>query len=77
MTLHLNPSNDSAAWIAVRLTCPACGESMRPLGEGQTSGVTAFLPVKCTRKNCRREWAVKTQLLAVTDQAHHHYLGVA
>ena len=77
MTLHLEPSDNRVEAVVVPVACPACGGGLRPLGASNTSGITAWLPVKCLRAGCRRDWAIKTQLVAVTDQSQAHYLGVA
>ena len=74
VTLHLEPSDDFADYVAVPVQCPVCGHRMKPLGTSNTSGITAWLPVKCTHVGCRREWAVKAQMVPVSEQiAQAHY----
>ena len=75
MTLHLEPSNDRADWVAFHVSCPACGDALAPLGVGNTTGLTSWLPVKCRRPACRQSWAIKAQVVAVTDQSQAQYLG--
>ena len=68
MTWTLRPSNDRADWLAFAATCPACEGPLAPLSSGNTTGMTSWLPVKCERRGCRREWAIKVRLMAVSDQ---------
>ena len=68
MTWRLKPSDDTADWVAVKVGCPACGSVVEPLSPGNTTGLTSWLPVKCTRVGCRREWAIRSQIVAVADQ---------
>jgi hypothetical protein len=75
LALHLKPSDDCAEWVAFHATCPACGSGLRPLGAGNTTGITSWLPVKCTRVGCRREWGIRTQIVGVEDQSQAQYLG--
>ena len=72
---HLRPSNDRADFLAFSATCPACGAKLEPLAVGNTTGITAWLPVKCSRHGCRREWAVRAQLVAVSEQQQAQYLS--
>jgi hypothetical protein len=72
---ELRASNTRADWLAFSANCPACGDRLEPLAPGNTTGVTAWLPVKCRRVSCRREFAVKASLVAVSEHSQAQYLG--
>lgn len=77
VAMHLTPSNTDASWVAFSSECPACGGRLAPLSVSQSSGIVAWLPVKCSEVGCRREWAIKAQIVGVTDQAQSRYVGGA
>jgi hypothetical protein len=68
MSWFLRPSEDRAEWVSWKVSCPACGSSVTPLSVGNTTGITAWLPVKCAKESCRREWAIRAQLVPVSEQ---------
>ena len=67
MSWRLRPS-ERAEWVSWKVSCPACGSTMVPLSSGNTTGITAWLPVKCDRESCRREWAIRAQVVPVSEQ---------
>lgn len=69
MSLTHTPETDAIELVAFAVECRYCGSPVAPEALSRSDGVTAFLPVKCTKTGCRRSWVIKAELIAVRDPA--------
>lgn len=68
------PRCDEPGRVVLDVPCPACGSPCVPLA-ANTARFVLWVPVKCSGRKCRREFVLRAEVLAVSEQSQAQYLG--